>query len=300
MRYQIVVYKAVFRLLYIPFLLCTWLVTGMPAQQQSPQSREDSAYGAGFFDQLHAIFGRFREADLQRVFQEAQEIQCSELVSSKGEWRTVAFFNEDRRLGDWCKENLAEVKNDPAVYKFTGVCSGDKSKIQVATEFPTNDSIEAYNKRQIDFKQIDIMVNDPVDVAMNSRTMAYTFDLPYLFLIQKRGSQNVLSLIAPDRNASYVEDAVNRWECKLATSKDMTYRFLICRTKIIPRGPLAQKRGVQASFGSSGFFILSDGMKAQASVKIKFDDGSSSSEKPSDSEPAQKYPERPILRRPQP
>jgi hypothetical protein len=144
------------------------------------------------------------------------------------------------------------------------------------------------------------MVNDPVDVVMNSRTMAYTFDLPYLFLIQKRGSQNVLSLIAPDRNASYVEDAVNRWECKLATSKDMTYRFLICRTKIIPRGPLAQKRGVQASFGSSGFFILSDGMKAQASVKIKFDDGSSSSKKPSDSEPAQKYPERPILRRPQP
>src|SRR5262252_7450834 len=58
-------------------------------------------YGTKFFDQLRSLFGRFRDADLQRAFDMAKPIRCSELVSDGGEWRQVAFFNEDRRLGDW-------------------------------------------------------------------------------------------------------------------------------------------------------------------------------------------------------
>src|SRR4030095_11608245 len=53
-----------------------------------------------FFDQLRSLFGRFRDGDLDRAFESAQPIQCSELISDNGEWRPVAFFNEDRRLGD--------------------------------------------------------------------------------------------------------------------------------------------------------------------------------------------------------
>jgi hypothetical protein len=292
------VYKTGFKLLCVPFILCALLVKGTPAQQQSVESREDSAYGTEFFDELRTIFGRFRNSDLQRVFQEAKAIQCSELVSGKGEWRTVAFFNEDRKLGDWYKQSLEEVKSDLADFKFTGSCREETSKLRVATEFPTEGSLEAYNKRQIDFRQIDITVNDPVDVVLNSRTMAYTFDLPYLFL--QRGSQHVYSFMAPDRNAYYADDVAGRWECKIAAAKDVTYRFLICHTMIVPRGPAAKNMRWQASFGSAGFFILSDGMKAQASVNILFGDKPSSSRKPLDSEPSQTYPPRPILKRPEP
>ena len=60
---------------------------------------EEPRYGRRFFLQLRGIFGRFRDADLQRVFEAAQPIQCSELANDKGEWRTVAFFNEKRELG---------------------------------------------------------------------------------------------------------------------------------------------------------------------------------------------------------
>jgi hypothetical protein len=96
-------------------------------QEQQVQPGEDSAYGSKFFDQLRAIFGKFRDADLQRVFQEAQPIQCSELVGRKGAWRPVAFFNEDRKLGDWFRESLEEVER-PGPVHLQGVCRGKQGK----------------------------------------------------------------------------------------------------------------------------------------------------------------------------
>ena len=83
---------------------------------------DESAYGAGFFDQLSSIFGRFRDADLKRVFQTAKPIQCSDLVTDKGEWREVAFFNENRKLGDWYHSDLDELNSDLSVYIFKGSC----------------------------------------------------------------------------------------------------------------------------------------------------------------------------------
>src|SRR6478672_5610744 len=66
--------------------------------QSRLQPSDNGQYGRRFFVQLRGIFGRFRDADLQRVFETAQPIQCSELINDKGEWRTVAFFNEKREL----------------------------------------------------------------------------------------------------------------------------------------------------------------------------------------------------------
>src|SRR5262249_40223485 len=71
-----------------------------------------SEYGTKFFDQLRTLFGRFRDADLQRAFETAGPVPCSELISDNGEWREVAFFNEDRRLGDWFHQSLEAVKSD--------------------------------------------------------------------------------------------------------------------------------------------------------------------------------------------
>jgi hypothetical protein len=284
--YPINMVKTVFRLLGVLLILNACPVITIPAQRDSSvQSNEENAYGSKFFDQLRTIFGRFRDADLQRVFQEALPIECSELVGRQGEWRTVAFFNENRSLGDWYRQNLEEVKRDLAVYKFTGTCSKEKETIRVDTEFPTTASIDAYNRRQIDFDHIDITVNDPVKVSMNSQTKAYIFDLPYMFLTEQHDLRNVYSLMAPDSRAAYAEDVTNRWECKMAASKDVTYRFLICRVSIIPRGPAARRMEWRPSFGSTGFFILSDGIEARSSVNLFLGDKNPSSEKPPDTEP---------------
>src|SRR5262249_45001813 len=93
-------------------------------------------YDRRFFVQLHTVFGRFRDADLERVFDKARPIQCSELVNDEGEWRTVAFFNERRDLGDWYRSSFDEVKNDLAVFIFTGACRGEHGPVQLTTKFP--------------------------------------------------------------------------------------------------------------------------------------------------------------------
>jgi hypothetical protein len=295
MMYLVYMGKKTLQLLSILLIFNAYPATAiLAAQDSSARPNEASAYGSKFFDQLHTIFGRFREADLERVFQEAQPIQCAELVGRKGEWRTVAFFNEDRRLGDWYRQNLEEVKNDLAVYKFMGSCGKDQETIRVETEFPTIASVEAYRQRKIDLDRIDITANDPVKVVMNAKTMAYTFELPYLFLVD-HDSRKVYSLEAPDSNAVYAEDATSRWECKMAASKDVTYRFLICRVGTIPRGAAAQKLGWRSAFGSTAFFILSDGIEARSNVNLSFGDKTPSSEKPPDTEPTQPKPARPKL-----
>jgi hypothetical protein len=250
-----------------------------------------------FFDQLRGIFGRFRDADLQRVFREARAIECSELVGRKGQWRTVAFFNENREFGDWCRQSLEEVKSELEVYTFAGDCKGDRGAIRVATEYPTATGIEAYNRREIDLDQIEVMVNDPVKVTLNPRTMAYTFELPYLFRTGRKGSVNLYSLIAPNRDAAYAPEVTSRWECKTVSSEDVTYRFLICRVATVPSGRLSGKQTWEPSFGASAFFILSDGMEAQTSVNLSFGDGTRAGEKPAATQPDPASLPRPSLKR---
>jgi hypothetical protein len=266
--------------------------------QASPaRSEDEEAYGERFFDQLRTIFGRFRDLDLQKAFQEARPIACSELLGRKGEWRPVAFFNEDRKLGDWCRENLQEVKNDLEVYTFSGSCTGNSDAIKVTTEFPTTESIEDYQRGNIDFGKVDVMVNDPVRVLLDKPTMAYTFDLPYLFLTEQRGSRRTYSFNAPNRNSAYATEVSARWECKLVSSNDVTYRFLICRTATVPRGSASRNRKYEPSFGSSAFYILSDGMEAQTSVKVLAGTADPGSEPPPQEPSSPDSPTRPTLTR---
>lgn len=269
--HPIVMIHTALRRLSAVLFMCGFLAATLPAQQE-PGGGE-SAYGEKFFDQLRTIFGRFRDMDLQRVFQEAQPIQCLELVGRKGEWRPVAFFNENRKLGDWYRESLAQVKSDLEIYTFKGSCNGDQGSVEVTTEYPTTESIEDYGRGKIDLGQVDITVNDPVKVFMNRQTMAYTFELPYMFLTGQQGTTRTYSFNAPDRNSSYATDVSNRWECKLVSSKDVTYRFVICRTAMIPRGSAGKNRKSEPSFGSSAFYILSDGMEARTSAKVLSIDG---------------------------
>src|SRR5262245_58528326 len=95
------------------------IVLAFAASAYCPSSVKDASpdttdNGGRFFNQLQKVFGRFRDSDFQRVFELARPIECSELVTENGEWREVAFFNENRTLGGWYRTSLREVKNDLA------------------------------------------------------------------------------------------------------------------------------------------------------------------------------------------
>lgn len=237
-------------------------------------------YDRKFFIQLRGVFGRFRDSDLERVFERAQPIQCSELVNDEGEWRTVAFFNEKRELGDWYRRNFDEVKADPAVFIFKGVCRGEHGPVQLTTKFPVTESIEALNERRIDFDQIAINVNPPVRAGMDLQTEAYTFELPYLFLIGEHDGERLYSLEPPRllNRYDYARNVVDSWSCKSVAAENVTYQFLICRTTTLPRNTSERNAG-RAAFGASAYFILSDGKEASSSVKLSYDSADSNDSK---------------------
>jgi hypothetical protein len=235
-------------------------------------SAQTDRYDRKFFIQLRGVFGRFRDSDLERVFDRAQPIQCSELVNDDGEWRTVAFFNEKRELGDWYRRNFDEVKTDPAVFVFKGVCRGDHGPVQLTTKFPVTESLDAYSDHRIGFDEIAINVNPPVRAGLDPQTSAYTFELPYLFLISEHDGERLYSLEPPhllDRY-NYARNVVDSWACKSVVAENVTYQFLICRTTTLPRNTL-ERNATRAAFGASAYFILSDGKEASSSVKLSYD-----------------------------
>src|SRR5215510_5193060 len=237
------------------------------------QALETERYDRRFFVQLRTVFGRFRNTDLDRAFEKAQPIQCSELVNDEAEWRTVAFFNEKRELGDWYRKSLDEVKSDLAVFIFKGVCRGEHGPVQLTTKFPVTESVEAYNQRRIELDEVAVNTNAPVRAVFDSETQAYRFDLPYLFLISRQDEENIYSLNPPvlaDRHR-YATDVINHWDCKSVTAENVTYQFLICRTTTLPRIP-AQRSQSHIPFGASAYFILSDGKEGSSSVKLSFND----------------------------
>ena len=241
----------------------------------------DAPYSRRFFAQLRSVFGRFRDTDLQRAFDKAQPIQCSELVNDKGEWRTVAFINEKRELGDWYRSSFEEVKSDLAVFTFSGVCRGDRGPVQLTTKFPVTETIEAYNQRRIGLAEVEVNENAPVRAAFDPQTQAYTFDLPYLFLVDRQDNESVYSLDPPrlaDRDR-YATDVTDHWDCKSVTADAVTYQFLICRTTTAPRNAAVRSQVQAPTFGASAYFILSDGREASSSVKLTFNDANDTEHK---------------------
>ncbi len=191
--------------------------------------------------------------------------------------RTVAFFNEKRELGDWYRRNFDEVKNDLSVFIFTGVCRGEHGPVQLTTKFPVTESIEAYNRGGIGLEEVPVNVNAAVRASLDSQTEAYSFDLPYLFLIGERDSERLYSLEPPTlvERHKYATDVLDHWDCKSVSADNVTYKFLICRTTTLPRNP-NQRSQSSPAFGASAYFILSDGKEASSSVKLMFGDSDGS------------------------
>src|SRR5499433_4458628 len=149
-----------------------FVIVGLLAAAGDLPAGETERYDRRFFVQLRTVFGRFRDTDLDRAFDKAQSIQCSELVNEEAEWRTVAFFNEKRELGDWYRKSLEEVKNDPSVFVFKGVCRGEHGPVQLTTKFPVTESIEAFQRDRIQFDQIAVNTNAPVSASFDAQTQA--------------------------------------------------------------------------------------------------------------------------------
>src|SRR5262245_58527781 len=109
----------------------------MAATLLQPPQRD---FGTQFFDDLRKLFGRLQQSELDQAFRRASPIRCSDLVSATGEWKQVAFLNDDRKLGDWHYETIDEVKKDPTKYVFSGSCRGEQGPVKVATAFPIQES----------------------------------------------------------------------------------------------------------------------------------------------------------------
>jgi len=262
------------------------------AAQRERRTGDSSENEQKFFEQLRSLFGRFREDDLRRSFEMAKTIQCSELTSDTGEWRPVAFFNEDRRLGDWFYRSLDEVKSELSLFTFKGDCSAEDSSVQLVTKFPIKDSLDRYNAGRVDLKDVAVKTNPAVTASFNTRSRSYRFELPYLYSSQNEKTLTpVFTLFPPHAGDRYATNVTNHWDCKSVRANDLTFQFLICETATLPRDVRRGREGEQ-SFGAYAYFILSDGKEATTSTKLVFggtgnDEGRSTSrEADREAEPA--------------
>jgi hypothetical protein len=248
-------------------LICPALSAQRERQTVTPLD-ENHQYGQRFFAQLKAVFGRFLDSDLQRAFQTAHPIECSELINQKGEWRPVAFFNDKRELGSWYRQSFEQVRHDVSAYLFKGTCRGKQGALELTTKYPVVETVEAYQHGSISIDDLEINVNSPVRTSFDSESHAYVFDLPYLFFVRYQGLAKIYSLEPSQLTDKYATDVLDHWECKSVKDQGVTYQFLICRATIVSRDKRLRERG--SGFGASAYWILSDGREAVSTVKLKF------------------------------
>jgi hypothetical protein len=229
---------------------------------------QDKDFGSKFFDDLRRLFGRLQQSELDLAFRRANPVRCSELVSQTGEWKQVAFLNDDRKLGDWHHDNIDDVKKDPAKYVFSGSCRGEQGPVKLTTSFPVQET----------FKKPPLVVrnNDPVSVFFDSATNAYTFQLPYLYLESKEASGSLYTEHPPLLTSKVETDVSEEFRCKALSDPELTYRFLLCRTRVVGRNeatrPQLRKQPQTQPLGNATYQILSDGKEAASSVTLKFGD----------------------------
>lgn len=223
------------------------------------------AYDPKFFRVLKTVFDKFGDVDLQRAFQAAQPVACLELV---GNWRQAAFFSEDRNLERWYFKSFDEVQAELSRYVFQGTCNTEFAAVDLATRFPVRESVAAYNRSQIEFDRIDFKVNPAVKATFENRTRAYTFELPYLYPTGIR--DNTYTLVPEKASMKLSADVTNRWECKAVKSADVTYRFLLCRTSIVPRNR-SVRNTAEDKIGKSAYVLLTDDREARATSKLQLD-----------------------------
>jgi hypothetical protein len=256
------------------FLLLLLQFPTLPAFAQRDRRPDPADVSSRFFQQLRSMFGRFRDGDLDQAFEAAKPIQCSELVSGDGEWHPVAFFNEDRKLGDWYHGSLEEAKGDLSKYAFSGTCSNEQGAVSLVSTVPVEDSLDRYLDNRIRFEQVKIQTQPAVRASFDAQFGVYGFDLPYLYVDRKksRGRQLVYTPLPQTEGERAVPDLINHWDCKSVRASDVTFHFLICQTWTYSRGD-SGRRPRRGGVGNSAYFILSDGKEASSTTRLSFNLG---------------------------
>src|SRR5690242_19385357 len=113
-------------------MFSTALAAMAQIEHPSPSSSEQGGdFSSKFFDDLRLLFGRLEQQELDRAFRQATALHSSDLVSQTGDWKEVAFLNDDRKLGNWHHNTIDEVKRDPAKFVFSGTCRGERGPVKV-------------------------------------------------------------------------------------------------------------------------------------------------------------------------
>lgn len=262
-------------------------------RQRVPTPEEGGDFGSKFFDDLRGLFGKLLQSELDRAFQRARPAQCQDLISQKGEWKQVAFLNDDRTLGDFHYTNIDEVKNDPVQFVFAGACRTIDGPVKVYTSYPVEESYRKYRERRIPFSQVVVSDNDPVSVMFDKPTDTYVFQLPYLYL-ERKDRDGALYTLTPPLLTSRPDSSVSEeFRCKALSDPELTYRFMLCRTRVVDRDERlqAQKRGSPQPLGNAAYYILSDGKEASSTVKLSFgDDVAPVATTPSENQPLPEEP----------
>src|SRR5439155_16396402 len=99
--------------------------------------------------------------------------------------------------------------------------------VKVGTSFPIQES----------YKRSRVLVrdNDPVSAIFDPAGNAYTFLLPYLYLERKEASDALYTENPPMMSSKPERDVSEEFRCKALGDPDLTYRFLLCRTRVVNR-----------------------------------------------------------------
>jgi hypothetical protein len=275
--------------LALTFLLLFPLTTYAQVRRQvAPAPSQQSGggdFGSKFFDDLRSLFGRLQRLELDRAFQAAKPIRCSDLAGQAGEWKEVAFLNDDRKLGDWHFDNLEDVKSDLVAFVFSGTCRSEQGALRVATSYPVTESMEEFRQGKIPFSKIVINDNDPVSVIFDQATGSYTFQLPYVYAERQNGTDIVYTLTPPRKTSNPEPGMAIEFRCKALSDTDLTYRFLLCRSRVVNLDKRYLPGTERPSLGSAAYYILSDGKEASSTVRLNYGGDVDSTSNDADSRP---------------
>ena len=82
----------------------TALAQSEPSSRSS-QSQPGADFGSKFFDNLRMLFGRLQQSELDRAFQRASAVHCTDLVGQTGDWKEGINRKASPKGGfSFCKE----------------------------------------------------------------------------------------------------------------------------------------------------------------------------------------------------
>jgi hypothetical protein len=223
--------------------------------------------GSKFFDDLRSLSGFNEQTD------RASSVRKRSTVRPRGRRASRKAFNDDRRLGDWHFDSIDEVKRDLVTFVFSGNCSTQQGPVKVLTSYPVQESFDKFQKGQIPFSKVVIKGNDPVSVIFDRPSEAYIFELPYLYLEKRNstGTGNIYTLTPPLTTSKPDPDVAEEFRCKALSDAELTYRFLLCRIRVVSRDARVQRQNERQELGNAAYYIfLTAGSKLHVNCHLRY------------------------------